>query len=56
MTRGMGKIKSEFDLKDSRLVVGAGRERESEGWRELENKEAFVRGSCDLWKLKRLKS
>ena len=36
MNRGMGKIKSEFDLKGSRLVVGAGsigreREREREG-------------------------
>ena len=41
-TRGMGKIKSEFDLKGSQLAVGAGREREkerewvSEGWKELE--------------------
>ena len=52
----MGKIKSQFDLKGSRLAVGVGRERErereSEGWRasrELENREAFERGSCDLW-------
>ena len=33
MNRGMGKIKSEFDLKGSRLAVGAGsigRERERE--------------------------
>ena len=44
MTRGMGKIKSEFDLKGSRLAVGVGRKRERErervcvceGWRELE--------------------
>ena len=28
--RGMGKIKSQFDLKGSRLVVGVGRERERE--------------------------
>ena len=43
MNRGMGKIKSEFDLKGSRLTVGAGptgrerdreKERKSEGWRE----------------------
>ena len=38
MNRGMGKIKSEFDLKGSRLAVGArpasrkrDKERESEG-------------------------
>ena len=30
MTRGMGKIKSEFDLKGSRLAVGVGRKRERE--------------------------
>ena len=38
MTRGMGKWKSEFDLKGSRLAVGAGREREcvwSEDWTEV---------------------
>ena len=43
MNRGMGKIKSKFDLKGSRLTVGAGpagrerdreKERESEGRRE----------------------
>ena len=43
MTRGMGKWKSEFDLKGSRLAIRAGpasrerereRERECEGWRE----------------------
>ena len=28
--RGMGKIKSQFDLKGSRLAVGVGRERERE--------------------------
>ena len=37
MNRGMGKIKSKFDLKGSRLTVGArlaGRERERERERE----------------------
>ena len=45
MNRGMGKIKSKFDLNGSRLAIGAGlaarerdrereRERESEGRRE----------------------
>ena len=34
MNRGMGKIKSEFDLKGSQLVVGAGRERDKERERE----------------------
>ena len=33
MTKGMGKWKSEFDLKGSRLAIGAGRERERE-WSE----------------------
>ena len=28
--RGLGKIKSQFDLKGSRLAVGVGRERERE--------------------------
>ena len=32
----MGKIKSQFDLKGSRLAVGAGREREREKEREKE--------------------
>ena len=39
MNRGMGKIKSEFDLKGSRLIVGvgpAGRERDREKERESE--------------------
>ena len=37
MNRGMGKIKSKFDLKGSRLAVGAGpagRERDRERERE----------------------
>ena len=34
MNRGMGKIKFEFDLKGSQLVVGAGRERDKERERE----------------------
>ena len=47
-------------MKGSRLAVGVGREREREkerekeceGWRasrELENREAFEHGSCDMW-------
>ena len=32
--RGMGKIKSQFDLKGSQLAIGAGRKRERERERE----------------------